>query len=473
MATFRNNIGRLRKLHYALDVLLTVAALIAAGAVERLVNGANPFIAPYLLVDYQHVLLLLLILSALIYLRGERYVYRLKAKRDMGAEALVLTFYSGTLFLVANYILKLPVMPRSQFLSFLLLELMLLFGLRVLILELLQHFRSRGFNIQRTLVVGTRERARKVVDTVSGHKQWGLQVTGMLSLEPLNILYRYRDIPLMGDLAELPRILKEHHIDHVIFSVPSERLESVREAMLTCERMGVMVCLQADFIDLAFSRYHAIDFAGTPAIVYSREPELTAARISKELIDRSVAGFGLLVTSPLLLLIALLIKVTSPGTVFFRQERCGLNGKRFKVCKFRTMVPEAESLREALSGQNEMDGPVFKMKDDPRVTRVGRLLRKLSLDELPQLINVARGEMSLVGPRPPLPTEVREYDIWQRRKLSMKPGITCLWQVGDRNDTSFEQWMRQDLEYIDNWSLALDAKILLRTIPAVINATGR
>ena len=234
-----------------------------------------------------------------------------------------------------------------------------------------------------------------------------------------------------------------------------------------------MVCLQADFIDLASSRYHTTDFAGAPAIVYSREPELTASRMAKELIDRVVAGFGLLIISPAIAAIATLIKLTSKGPVFFKQERCGLHGRRFNVFKFRTMVPEAESLREALNAQNEMDGPVFKMKNDPRITRVGRVLRKLSLDELPQLINVARGEMSLVGPRPPLPTEVREYDIWQRRKLSMKPGITCLWQVGDRNDTTFEQWMRQDLEYIDNWSLALDAKILLRTIPAVINATGR
>ncbi len=473
MSAFRNNISRLRKLHYASDVLLTVACLVVAGAAQRILNGLNPFIPPYLLVEYQHVLLILLILSALIYLRGERYIYRLKTKRDIVAEALSLTIHTGLLFLVANYILKLAVMPRSQFLSFLFLEFASLFGLRITILELLQHFRSRGYNMQKTLVVGTRERVRKVVDTVIGQRQWGLEVTGLLSLDPIGILYRYRDIPLMGDLNELPRILKEFHIDHVFFSVPSSRLESIKDAMLICERMGVMVCLQADFIDLTFSRYHTADFAGKPAIVYSREPEDTAARMAKEAIDRISAVVGLLIISPILIAIAGLIKLTSKGPVFFKQERCGLHGRRFKVYKFRTMIPEAESLRASLNDQNEMDGPVFKIKNDPRITSIGRLLRKLSLDELPQLINVVRGEMSLVGPRPPLPTEVREYDIWQRRKLSMKPGITCLWQVGDRNDTTFDQWMRQDLEYIDNWSLALDAKILLRTIPAVINATGR
>lgn len=473
MASFRNNIGRLRKLHYGLDVLLTVVGLVAAGMVQRIMIGADPFIPPYQLVNYQHVLLILLILSTIIYLRGERYVYRLKTTRDIASEALTLTLYTGVLFLVANYILKFPVMPRSQFLSFLVLESAMLVVLRLAIMGILQHFRSKGYNVQKTLVVGTRERARKVVDTVLNQKQWGLQVTGLLSLDPVKILYRYRDIPLMGDLSELPRILKESHIDHVFFSVPSNRLDSIKEAMLTCERMGVMVCLQADFIDLTFSRYQATDFAGTPAIVYSREPELTAARMAKELLDRCAALAGLLVISPLMISIAALIKLTSRGPVFFKQERCGFHGKRFPVYKFRTMVPNAEQLRESLDDCNEMDGPVFKIKNDPRITSVGKVLRKLSLDELPQLINVVRGEMSLVGPRPPLPTEVREYDLWQRRKLSMKPGITCLWQVGDRNDSTFEQWMRQDLEYIDNWSLALDAKILLRTIPAVINGTGR
>jgi lipopolysaccharide/colanic/teichoic acid biosynthesis glycosyltransferase len=159
--------------------------------------------------------------------------------------------------------------------------------------------------------------------------------------------------------------------------------------------------------------------------------------------------------------------------MFFKQERCGINGRRFWVFKFRTMVHNAEALKSSLLEENEMDGPAFKIEDDPRITRIGKLLRKLSVDELPQLINVARGEMSLVGPRPPLPDEVGKYSRWQRRRLSMKPGITCLWQVGGRNDTTFDEWMKLDLKYIDNWSLWLDTKILLKTVPTVINATGK
>jgi lipopolysaccharide/colanic/teichoic acid biosynthesis glycosyltransferase len=171
--------------------------------------------------------------------------------------------------------------------------------------------------------------------------------------------------------------------------------------------------------------------------------------------------------------IAVSVKVSSKGPVFFRQERCGLNGRKFILYKFRTMVPEAEKLKGRLLAANEMDGPVFKIKNDPRVTPLGKILRRTSMDELPQLINVLRGEMSLVGPRPPLPSEVKEYKHWQLRRLSMKPGLTCIWQVSGRNDVGFEEWMRMDLEYIDRWSLLLDFKLLLKTVQVVILGTGR
>ena len=197
------------------------------------------------------------------------------------------------------------------------------------------------------------------------------------------------------------------------------------------------------------------------------------AMLLKSLTDRAVGLVGLVLASPLLVLIAIAVKLTSRGPILFTQTRCGLRGRRFRLLKFRTMVDNAEDLKKALLTDNEMDGPVFKIKHDPRVTPLGKMLRRLSLDELPQLINVVTGEMSLVGPRPPLPDEVEEYDLWQRRRLSMKPGLTCLWQVGKRNDSSFEEWMKQDLEYIDHWSLWLDAKVLARTIPTVIRATGR
>ena len=193
----------------------------------------------------------------------------------------------------------------------------------------------------------------------------------------------------------------------------------------------------------------------------------------KGIIDYVGAALGLIILAPVFLIITILIKLTSPGAIFFYQERCGLNGRHFLVRKFRTMHKHAEEERKLLEKDNEMDGPVFKIKNDPRISPIGHFLRKTSLDELPQLINVLRGEMSLVGPRPPIPAEVEQYQLWQRRRLSMKPGITCIWQVSGRNDISFEKWMNMDLEYIDNWSLLLDLKLLFLTIKEVTVGGGR
>jgi exopolysaccharide biosynthesis polyprenyl glycosylphosphotransferase len=198
-----------------------------------------------------------------------------------------------------------------------------------------------------------------------------------------------------------------------------------------------------------------------------------AAIVSKRLCDLVLSGIGLVLISPIYFGVALAIKLSSKGTVHFRQERVGLNGRTFNLYKFRTMHQDAEAQLKSLLAHNEMSGPAFKMENDPRIRPVGKFLRKYSLDELPQLWNVFCGDMSLVGPRPPLVTEVKQYDDWHKRRLSMRPGITCLWQVSGRNKiTSFDEWARLDLKYIDEWSLSLDFKILMRTVPAVLSASG-
>jgi exopolysaccharide biosynthesis polyprenyl glycosylphosphotransferase len=194
--------------------------------------------------------------------------------------------------------------------------------------------------------------------------------------------------------------------------------------------------------------------------------------LAKNVLDAFLAAFGLILSSPVMALAAMAVKLTSPGPVIFKQYRCGLNGRKFKIYKFRTMVDNAEEMKKNLVRFNEIKGAAFKMKNDPRITPVGRFLRKTSIDELPQLFNILKGDMSFVGPRPPLAEEVVRYDCWQRRKLSMKPGLTCLWQINGRSNVSFEQWMKLDLEYIDNWSLLKDAEILVKTVPAVLKGTG-
>ncbi len=287
------------------------------------------------------------------------------------------------------------------------------------------------------------------------------------------------DVSIVGTMDDFKEILLKNVIDEVLFALPLKNIPNIHEIILFTENIGIKVRILPDF-QIQKIMYHpetakiTIDsFLGIPTMSLSSTPHRESALIIKSLIDYSTAGLGIVFLLPFFILTALLIKLESKGPIFFSQTRSGLNGRDFTLYKFRTMVADAESLKTALNAINEMDGPVFKMKHDPRVTKIGSLLRQTSLDELPQLFNVLKGEMSLVGPRPPLPSEVREYRHWQRRKLSMKPGLTCIWQVSGRNNTSFEEWMRMDLEYIDNWSLILDIKLLLLTVREVLYRKGQ
>jgi exopolysaccharide biosynthesis polyprenyl glycosylphosphotransferase len=248
----------------------------------------------------------------------------------------------------------------------------------------------------------------------------------------------------------------------------------VEAAIRACELEGVEAWLVADFFKTQISRTSFDDFYGWPVLVFRSVPEASWQGVAKQLLDFVGSLVGVVVLSWLLGLVALLIKVTSPGPVLFRQRRSGLNGRPFTIYKFRTMVSNAEQLKHELAAMNEMSGPVFKVTHDPRITPLGKILRKFSIDELPQLFNVLRGEMSLVGPRPLPVDEVRRFsDLAHRRRLSMKPGLTCLWQVGGRNEVrDFKDWVRLDLEYIDNWSLWLDVRILFQTVPVVLTGAG-
>jgi exopolysaccharide biosynthesis polyprenyl glycosylphosphotransferase len=221
-----------------------------------------------------------------------------------------------------------------------------------------------------------------------------------------------------------------------------------------------------------FSKVELEEFDGTPLLSFARTPTSYPLMLLKRSVDVAVALILLMIGLPIILLVALAIKISSSGAVLYRQTRCGLNGRQFTLYKFRTMFEGAHDRRKELLHLNEMDGPAFKLRRDPRVTLFGRFLRKFSLDELPQLWNVLRGDMSMVGPRPPIPEEVAQYARWQRRRLSMKPGLTCLWQISGRNNLDFNRWMELDLEYIDSWSPLLDLKILVKTIPVVLSGRG-
>jgi exopolysaccharide biosynthesis polyprenyl glycosylphosphotransferase len=275
-------------------------------------------------------------------------------------------------------------------------------------------------------------------------------------------------------IEKLSELLHEHSVNGVLLSAKHSYFEQVEAAIRACELEGVEAWLVADFFNTQISRTSFDDFCGRPVLVFRTTPEASWQSVLKQVIDLTGATVLVLMTAWLFALVAILIRMTSKGPILFRQQRSGLNGRPFTIFKFRTMVSDAEQRKHELAAMNEMSGPVFKVTKDPRITPIGKILRKFSIDELPQLFNVLRGEMSLVGPRPLPVDEVKRFnDMAHRRRLSVKPGLTCLWQISGRNNvTDFKDWVRLDLEYIDNWSLWLDLKILFRTVPVVLTGSG-
>lgn len=261
-------------------------------------------------------------------------------------------------------------------------------------------------------------------------------------------------------------------VDEILFVVSQKKLVELEELLLACEEEGIKTRIALDMFPHMINRMEVEELEGVPLLTFS-PTKITALSLAfRRLFDVVFGLLLLLITSPIWILTAMAIKLTSRGPVLFKQVRCGLNGRRFVLYKFRSMVHDAELQKDTLKALNEMDGPAFKIKKDPRITFVGKIIRKASIDELPQLLNVLKGDMSLVGPRPSIPEEVEKYKHWQRRRLSMKPGMTCLWQIQGRNKIDFDDWMKLDLQYIDNWSLKLDLMIFLKTIPVVIFGRG-
>jgi exopolysaccharide biosynthesis polyprenyl glycosylphosphotransferase len=320
---------------------------------------------------------------------------------------------------------------------------------------------AQGQFRKRLILLGTTEDTARLQKQLAETSKDGIDILAELNLNETPI-------------DELVELLHEYSANGVVVSAKHTFFGKVEKAIQACELEGVEAWLLADFFNTQLSQTSLDDFYGRPMLVFRSTPEETWQALAKQILDIVGASVLLVVTTPVFLLTALAIKLTSPGPIFFRQERSGLNGRPFTMLKFRSMVTNAEQLKHELASLNEMAGPVFKVTRDPRVTSVGHIIRRFSIDELPQLVNVLRGEMSLVGPRPLPVDEVKRFDdCSHRRRLSVKPGLTCTWQVSGRNEVKdFKDWVRLDLEYIDNWSLWLDLKILLRTIPVVLIGTG-
>lgn len=347
-------------------------------------------------------------------------------------------------------------------------------AMRVLLRLNLRRLRKSGHNIKTLLIVGGGPRARWFANEIRQRTDLGYRIIGYVDDETNFNGHGVKGVPRLGDVHELPDIIAGNVVDEVFVALPIKSQYSKIEAAINLlEEQGIMVHLLSDHFPHRLARSHPSEFEGAPLLSLHSAPPATWRTEIKRLLDIAVASILMVLFFPFLALVALAIKLDSKGPIFFIQGRVGFNKRRFRMLKFRTMCIDAESRMAELEHLNEKTGPIFKISNDPRTTRIGKWLRRTSIDELPQLVNVLLGDMSIVGPRPlSVRDAVRMEVAWQKRRFSVKPGLTCLWQVSGRSNLSFEQWMQLDLEYIDHWSLGLDGKILLRTIPAILLARG-
>ncbi len=422
--------------------------------------GLRGWDAPF---DVYVGLYLILIPAAPLLLEGQGFYARPPfCPRSTTAWMLFKGCCFTTLGLVlAMYLFKIPPVARWIVIWFSFISFGLVFAKEEIVRWLAGTKMAQAQYRRRVILVGTPDETIRMETALKARSEKEVEILARLDLSA-------------APVERLVEMLHEYSVNSVILSAKHAYFERIEAAIRACELEGVEAWLVADFFKAKISRTSLDDYYGLPILVFRSAPESSWPRMMKHLMDL-VGSFVLLISlSWLLVLIAVLIKWTSPGPVLFRQRRSGVNGRPFTLYKFRTMVSNAEQLKHELAAMNEMTGPVFKVTNDPRVTPIGWFLRKFSLDELPQLLNVLRGEMSLVGPRPLPVDEVKQfYDLAHRRRLSVKPGLTCLWQIGGRNKISdFQEWVRLDLEYIDNWSLWLDLKILFRTLPVVLSGEG-
>jgi exopolysaccharide biosynthesis polyprenyl glycosylphosphotransferase len=449
------------------DVLLITLAFLAAYETRIRLRFDKVFYLDFL------VATLLLIISILCW-TAIGYWFNIYEKLDSAHSRVVLrdTFRQcalGAISLVlAEYMLRLD-LSRSFVALFAIYAWVLLCLFRINFARAIGTVRREFGTAHFVMVVGSGAGARHLGQALEQSADYGVRLMGFLDDEPgqVELSQAYQQYPL----SQLPELLRRQVIDEIIFAVDSGRLAGMEEIFLLCDEEGVRTRVVVDFFPHVNSQVYLDRLGTTPLLTFSAAPHDEIRLLLKRVTDILLAAAALVLLLPFMLLIALLIPLTSPGPAIFRQERCGLNGRRFVFYKFRSMCDNAEELKASLAHLSQR-ATAFKIPNDPRLTRIGWFLRKFSIDEWPQLWNVLKGDMSLVGPRPAVPEEVEMYQRWQRRRLRMRPGLTCLWAVAGRDALDFETWMKMDMQYIDTWSLALDWKIILRTIPRVLSGRG-
>jgi exopolysaccharide biosynthesis polyprenyl glycosylphosphotransferase len=424
--------------------------------------------------EYQ-LLMLIMVFSWYFLLRSNIFE---KFYRTKSYSAIFLDYTKGiiigtAILAGAIFVFKLDTISRGFILVFTPLNLLILYFFRLGYYKALKQIRSHGKNQSNVVVIGD-ESSEKIIEKILNNKEWGMKIVKIIS-NSKHIFDKYHShFPVIPESDELHRMLELDIIDEIIYYKNDIDQKELNKIIYSCEEVGVVFHMYSECWNLTGRKYHLSYFGDMPYFTFMNKPSDYFALQIKNILDYTMSFMLLLVLSPLMLVTAIAIKLDSKGSVFFKQERVGLRGRKFYLYKFRTMVAKAEEMRMQIAGMNEMDGPVFKVKNDPRITRVGGFLRKTGFDELPQLFNIMKGHMSFIGPRPPIYSEVQQYERWQLRRLSMKPGITCIWQtMPNRNDIVFNHWMKLDLQYIDSWSLKLDFILFMRTFKTIFMGFGR
>jgi exopolysaccharide biosynthesis polyprenyl glycosylphosphotransferase len=473
---FRERAKLFNRLQFLSDILITCAAFPLAYwsryHLSRILRVLDPFLNPELLPLTQYFWMIGLAIACWAAAASSLGLYRVSMRRS-GWEKVRISLESSIilwLFLgFLSFALKLN-LSRPLIALFVFYQAVFLAGIRLFMVLRRRHLAFSSKHCRNILIIGNAVKARKMGGLISHYSDWGLRILGYIDVDGGQPDSPVGDV--LGTVADLPQILENNIVDEIIFVGDRPSLDLLDKILELCNEQGIRTCVAADFFPAKVTNLSMEFMENVPVITFSTAPEHALSLFIKRVLDVVISAALLIVLLPVIAIVALLVKISSRGPAIYRQTRCGLYGRKFTLYKIRSMWDGAEDVLWEIKHLNEMDGPVFKMRNDPRVTPLGRFLRKSSIDELPQFWNVLKGDMSLVGPRAPLPDEVKAYTPWQRRRLSVKPGITCLWQVSGRNEIDFHEWMKLDLHYIDHWSLLLDFKILLRTFPVVLFGKG-
>jgi len=462
-------IKKIQTLFPIFDILITIFSYFLTYFVTNLINKDYFEFT----IDYIYMLLLIVPTWALLLtLSNLTTIPRTRSALSIFFKLLNFSFAGFLLIFLYKHIFNLKIFSHYMIISFTLFNLLSLFTFRMIVYRVFKYFRVNGHNIHNVIIYAD-EKSDEFINDILVHKEWGFRILLILTNSEI-IRQKYSSsIRILPDKISIKELIKVDIIDEVIYCKNSVDSNRINDLIQTCEEIGVIFRLQSNLSPMTYTNAYITNFNETRFITFNATPKNNIALFLKSFMEFWISFCIIFVLSPFMLFIAILIKTTSKGPVIFKQERVGLRGRKFYIYKFRTMVQNAEELKQKLMAMNESDGPAFKIKKDPRITPIGALLRKTGLDELPQFFNVLKGEMSLIGPRPPLAEEVNKYERWQLRRLSVKPGITCTWQIiPNRNDVVFDKWMNLDIQYIDNWSLKADFILFFRTIASVFRAEG-